>query len=163
MGIRVAGVHVKSGALNVAVVDQGDDGGDAQLISTVRLQPNAALSDSARLSDLSDRFRQHLSPARVSAVAILDTRSFSNWKYAAAFSRVFGICAVLQGSSMLSMEAITYRTNKVGASVSLPADRLRELSPEVVGTTNSPTYWTTGMAEASAVAVHALKEFRDRR
>jgi hypothetical protein len=153
---RVAGVHVKSGALNVSVVEEA--GGDAfQLISTKRLQPNSALSDTARMADLADRFRQHLSPVGVGAVAILDTRSFGNWKYADAFTRVFGICAVLQGASALYVEATTYRTNKVGASVSLPPNNLKELAPEAVGATSAPTYWTTGMAEAAAAAVHALK------
>lgn len=153
---RVAGVHIKSGALNVSLIEHGSDG-TIQLISTKRLQPNSALSDTARLADLAGRFRQHLSPLDVNAVAILDTRSFGNWKYADAFNRVFGICAVLQGASALSIEATTYRTNQVGAAVSLQPNKLSAFDPGAVGAKDMPTYWTTGMAEAAAVAVHVLK------
>ena len=157
MGVtRVAGVHVKSGALNVSIVELTDDG-FLKLVSTTRLQPNSALPDTTRLADLADRFHQHLSPLSVSSVAILDTRSFGSWKYADAFARVFGICAVLQGSTMLPVEAITYRTNKVGASVSLQPNKLNQFAAESVGQESSPTYWTTGMAEAAATAVHVLK------
>ncbi|MER7558838.1 hypothetical protein ABTZ46_17970 [Nocardioides sp. NPDC126508] len=153
---RVAGVHIKSGALNVSVVELDEDD-TLRLVSATRLQPNGALSDTARFADLADRFRQHLSPSGVSAVAILHTRSYSNWKYAEAYARVFGICAVLQASSGLSVEAITYPTGQVGATVSLQANKLNEFAPEAVGATSAPTYWTTGVAEATAAAVHGLK------
>lgn len=154
--VRVAGVHIKSGALNVSIVELCD-GGALRLVSSTRLQPNDALSDAARLADLADRLRQHLSPSGVRSVAILDTRSFSNWKYADAFARVFGICAVFQAATALAIEAVTYRTNKVGLSVSLQPNKLSELAPEVVGEKSAPRYWTTGMAEAAAAAIHSLR------
>ncbi|WP_152930079.1 hypothetical protein RND64_00200 [Gordonia sp. w5E2] len=152
-------MHVKSGGINVAVVEES--GCDTPLlISTKRIESNNALPDTARFADLIDRFRQHLSPMGVNAVAILQTRAFSNLKYSAAFNRVFAICAVLQGASALHIDATTYTTNAVGASMSLEANQLKQFDYKTLGVTEAPTYWTTGMAEASAVSVYALKALR---
>lgn len=156
VGSIVAGVHVKSGSLNIAVVELGEKG-DLGLVSASRIHPNSALSDAKRLADLADRFRQHLSPMSAVSVAILDTRAFSNWKYVEAFARTFAICAVLQGSSALSIEATTYRTNKVGESVSLQPNNLKVLAYGDVGAQSAPKYWTTGMSEAAAVAIHGCR------
>lgn len=152
---RSAGVHIKAGVLYVAVVTRVR--GELELLATKRIHPNSGLPDSIRLDDLAARVRQHLSPLHVSEIGILETRSFANWKYADAFSRVFAVCAVLAASTELGVPAVTHKTGEVGRAMSLKANELKTLESSAVNESTNPTYWTTGMAEAAAVAIYIAK------
>lgn len=155
--MRIAGVHAKGGRIYLAVLEiqSGETGWGKPVAGSVgRFEMNTNLGEAAQLSDLTDRVRQHLSGHKVERVALVETRSFANWKYADAYARVIVISAVMASCNALGLSFVTVKTNAIAKSVGVSADKLQTVPAKDFGYEKNPTYWTTGLADAFAVAKH---------
>jgi len=68
------------------------------------------------------------------------------------------ICAVLQAAKQMGITSETFRTEDVGRTVHLPSNGLKKFSHEALGRLEKPKYWTTGISESAAVAVHTYQK-----
>lgn len=156
--MRVAGVNVKAGSVFVAVLDWAGDGSAATpgVVASNRFQPNASLGETERFADLRDRVRQFMAPLNVGRVDLVETRQFAQWKYTDAYARVMKICAVMDAARALGVPFSTQKTGDIARTLKMQAHVLQVFDCARVGLAQNPTYWTTGLSEAAAVALHVL-------
>lgn len=105
-------------------------------------------------ADLVDRATAELRAQQVDEVALLETRQYIGLKYKAAYGRVIAIAALMAAANASQIPFETHKTGDVGKRLGLPAKSLETIQPSVVALDEQPTYWTTGMAEAAAVAAY---------
>lgn len=151
-------MNVKGGSVFVAVVDWTSDGSAAtpRLVSSNRFQPNGSLGEAERFADLRDRARQFLAPLSLGRVDLVETRQFAQWKYADAYARVMKICAVMDAARLLGVPFSTQKTGDIARTLGMQANGLQAFECARVGLSDNPTYWTTGLSEAAAAALHVL-------
>lgn len=148
--MRVAGVHIASGAVHLVFADCS--AGVATFVSSTRIKPSDSLSEAERFADLVERIRAHLHSQQADEVALLETRQFNSLTYKNAYARVIAVAALIAASNSAHVSFKTHKTSEVGTKLDLPARGLQTIDPEVLGLRDKPTYWTTGIAEAAAVA-----------
>ncbi|HEV7148658.1 MAG TPA: hypothetical protein VGN48_16825 [Pedococcus sp.] len=154
------GMHVKAGRILVGAVEAATE---PSLLarpvegSAARFEFNPGLEDAPGLADLSQRFQQHMSTLDVACLGVVQTRSYGNWKYADAYTRVMALAAAMHAANELGLETVTYTTDSIAKTVGVPAAQLQTLGADRFGLQKAPTYWTTGLAEAFAAAAHALR------
>lgn len=149
---------MKAGKVHLAPVEslkQGDSCVRVPRAST-RLEFNPGLAEAEQLADLTARIRQDLSGARIEAVGLVETRSYSNWTYRHAYARVLSIGAVMAATTALQIPFATLKTSDIAQTVKVPADKLQTVSFQLFGFTSRPMYWTAGLAEAFAGGCHLL-------
>ena len=83
---RILGVHLVAGAAALALIDQ--DGSLLDVDDVRRLVPSSNLDIGLTERDYLARARQIVRGWRPDTVAVLNTRSYANWKYADAFARI---------------------------------------------------------------------------
>jgi hypothetical protein len=104
---RVLGLTIAAGTIYAAVVECPDT--PIFDDSFERLDHAAGLGGPAQLADFSARFKQEIRRIRPTAVGVLNTRKYANWKYADAFKRVSLEAAVMLAVADLSSPAHTIK------------------------------------------------------
>jgi hypothetical protein len=117
---------------------------------------DCGLAGSRQVSDLADRFEQDLRSLAVESVALLATRKYTQWKYSDAWDRISRIAVVMLACDRSGVTFQEVKTEAVGRAVGTPADKIAHVALSRVGLTEAPKYWTTGRAEAFAVAAAVL-------
>ena len=159
--MRAGGVNIDSGVLYLAAIDsQGPGLGVPVAIVQPKLIPHPDLTGAEALQDLTERVRQELEAPGVKAVGLVETRGFYGLQYKHVYPRVVGMCAVMAACTTLGVTYETLKTEKIGRRVGRPASELKTVDPNAFGFTKSPTYWTTGLAEAYAAAAAMLAEIQ---
>jgi hypothetical protein len=104
---RVLGLSISAGTLYAGLVECPDV--PVFTDSFERLDLAVGLEGAAQLSDLSARFKQEIRRIEPTAVGVLNTRKYSNWKYADVFRRVCIEAVVMLAVTDLSSSARTMR------------------------------------------------------
>jgi hypothetical protein len=155
--MRAAGVNVRSGVVHLAVVEPGENllGVPVSGVLT-KIAPGRGLEGAERLDDLKNRIRQELQTGGVLTIGLVKTRQNGGWTYQKAYDRITAVCAVMAAATEIRAAYSAIKTSDIGHLVGLPADHLEQTPFQSFGFQSSPTYWTTGLAEAYAAAAAAL-------
>jgi len=106
----------------------------------------------AQVYDLKNRFTQTFRDWHTQGVSLLGTTKYGNWSYAAASVRLHTETAIMIAAVEAGAEFDLAK--QAAVTKLLPASSFSALDPQMFGFSAAPKYWTTGGAEAYAVAAY---------
>jgi hypothetical protein len=129
---RVLALNIAAGAIYGALVACPDK---LEPNTLERLQLAEGLDSAEQLADFAARFRQELRQLAPVAVGVVNTRLYSNWKYANAFKRISIEAAIMLTVVEVSTPAAPIRYKLISQetmakAVGIPLPKLAEIATD---------------------------------
>jgi len=163
--MRVLGVNVASGHLYFAALDPATASTlqlGAPVNAGLHIRPSEGLGAAHQVVDIRDRFKQDLRELEAKHVGLVATRRHAGLAYRNAYKRITVVSAVMIACVELDIPYEEVQTESISRVVKVPAHQLQRAPYEAYGFTDTPTYWSSGLAEAFGSAAYLLTRTLDR-